>query len=191
MLTRFFLSVLLTGFAGLSALAQSYQTQFGDIKFDRSKGPTTWSGGVEVDQATGALSVNLPLGPGIGARGLKFQPVLKGNWSPKLDTKTSCVNSHTNEWTSFASVSNNGGFSLTPGYFNLVFDPSGDESVTNSDPSSVRIRSPRLTNYLAPDGFAGSLNPEEPEPGYLPTLAQAQTLIQAHGFGSGWSTGKR
>lgn len=186
---RVFLFALLAGLTGVSALAQSYQTQFGDIKFDRSKGPATWSGGVEVDQATGALSLNLPLGPGIGARGLKFQPVLKGNWSPKLDTRTWCLNSKTNEWGSGTSVSNNGGFSLTPGYFNLMFDPNGDESVTNSDPSPVRIRSPKLTHYVAPDGFSGSLNPDEPDPGYLPTVVQAQALIQAYGFGSGWAIG--
>jgi hypothetical protein len=77
-------------FLGLAApgLAQSYQTQFGEVKFDRSHGPATWHGGVEVDQATGTVTVSLPLGPGIGARGLKYQPVLKGNWAPQAEVQS-------------------------------------------------------------------------------------------------------
>lgn len=172
----------------LVARAQSYQTRFGDIKFDRGTSPSTWHGGMEVDQASGALSIKLPLGPGIGARGLKFQPILSGNWSPKIDNQLIPLGG--NEWREVSSISNNGGFSLTPGYFNLVFDPDGDESPTKSDDSSLRVRSPRLTNYLAPDGFTGSLNPVEEEPGFVPTLAQAKDLIRAFGFGSGWEIGK-
>ncbi|WP_306591895.1 RHS repeat-associated core domain-containing protein [Geothrix sp. 21YS21S-4] len=69
---------------GLSALAQSYQTSFSDVKFDRAKGPATFSGGVEVDAASGAASLNIPFGPGIGERGLKFRPMLSMRLSPQL-----------------------------------------------------------------------------------------------------------
>lgn len=187
MLGRISFPTILAFWMGVSALAQSYQTQFGDIKFDRAASPSSWHGGVEVDQASGALSIKLPLGPGIGARGLKFQPILSGNWSPKIDNQT--VPLGDNVWSEVSVISNNGGFSFTPGYYNLVFDPEGDVSVTSNDDSSSRVRSPHLTNYLAPDGFSGSLNPEEVEPGFVPTLAQAQALIQAFGFGSGWEIG--
>ncbi|WP_243382781.1 hypothetical protein [Geothrix alkalitolerans] len=68
----------------MPAVAQSYQTSFSDVKFDRAKGPATFHGGVEVDAASGAASLHLPLGPGIGARGLNFRPVLSMRMAPQL-----------------------------------------------------------------------------------------------------------
>ncbi len=64
--------------------AQSYQTSFSDVKFDRAKGPATFTAGIEVDAASGAASINLPFGPGIGERGLKFRPVLSMRMAPQL-----------------------------------------------------------------------------------------------------------
>ena len=68
----------------ISAFSQSYQSSFSDVKFDRAKGPATFSAGVEVDAASGAASVNLPFGPGIGERGLKFRPLLTMRMGPQL-----------------------------------------------------------------------------------------------------------
>ena len=65
MLRRLTLTTFLLLGAGLSVLAQSYQTSFSDVKFDRAKGPSTFHSGVEVDAASGAASMNLPFGPGI------------------------------------------------------------------------------------------------------------------------------
>ncbi|WP_243294485.1 glycoside hydrolase family protein [Geothrix mesophila] len=84
MFRRMLLSILLSGLASLPVLAQSYQTSFSDVKFDRAKGPATFHGGVQVDAATGAASLNIPLGPGIGARGLTFRPTLSMRMAPQL-----------------------------------------------------------------------------------------------------------
>jgi len=62
--------------------AQSYQTAFSEVKYDRAKGPATFHGGVEVEASTGAVNLRFPLGPGIGARGAEFRPVLTGRCAP-------------------------------------------------------------------------------------------------------------
>jgi len=89
MLGRLTLSTILAFCMGLSAHAQSYQTSFSEVKFDRAKGPTTLHAGVEVDAASGAASMNLPIGPGIGERGLKFRPMLSMRMAPQLGISTS------------------------------------------------------------------------------------------------------
>lgn len=63
---RILRSILFIGLASISALAQSYQTQFTEVKFDRSKGPGTLHGPVEVEGATGAVTINSLMGTGIG-----------------------------------------------------------------------------------------------------------------------------
>lgn len=70
--------------AGFSAQAQSFQSSFSSVKFDRARGPATFAGGVEVDAASGAASLNIPFGPGIGERGLKFRPALSMRMAPQL-----------------------------------------------------------------------------------------------------------
>ncbi len=72
--------------------AQSYQTSFSDVKFDRAKGPATFTAGIEVDAASGAASINLPFGPGIGERGLKFRPVLSMRMAPQLAVSSTTDN---------------------------------------------------------------------------------------------------
>lgn len=69
-------------FGGLLA-AQSYQTSFSEVKFDRVKGPGSIHGGVEVEAATGALSQTIPFGPGIGAKGAHFTPTFSTRLSPQ------------------------------------------------------------------------------------------------------------
>ena len=44
MFLRILRSILFVGLANLFAFAQSYQTQFTEVKFDRSKGPGTMHG---------------------------------------------------------------------------------------------------------------------------------------------------
>ena len=73
------LPALLAFISALPVLAQSYQTQFSAVEYDRTKGPASWHGVVDVEAATGAVNVNLPLGPGIGARGASFRPVIAGS----------------------------------------------------------------------------------------------------------------
>ena len=68
----------------ISLLGQSYQTSFSEVQFDRAKGPGTVHAGLEVDAASGALSFNIPFGPGIGARGAYFRPSLAARLGPQL-----------------------------------------------------------------------------------------------------------
>ncbi|WP_306590495.1 RHS repeat domain-containing protein [Geothrix sp. 21YS21S-4] len=55
---------------------QTYQTHFEQVKYDPSIGPRTIHGALEVEDATGAVNMRLPLGPGIGARGAQFAPAV-------------------------------------------------------------------------------------------------------------------
>ena len=64
--------------------AQSYQSSFSEVKFDRAKGPATFVSGVQVDAASGAASMEIPCGPGIGERGLRFRPNLSIRIAPQL-----------------------------------------------------------------------------------------------------------
>ena len=89
---RILLSALLVFLASPSVFAQSYQTSFSDVKFDRAKGPATFHSGVEVDAATGAASMTIPFGPGIGERGLKFRPVLSMRMAPQFGVSTADEN---------------------------------------------------------------------------------------------------
>ena len=68
------------------ANAQSYQSSFAGQSFDRSKGPSTMHGGIQIEASTGAVDVNIPLGPGIGSRGLTFRPLLRGHIAPTMDS---------------------------------------------------------------------------------------------------------
>ena len=76
---------LLSPFAlmvGLSLSAQSYQSSFSEVKFDRAKTPKAFHGGLEVDAPTGAVSIRVPLGPGIGARGAEYHPAINMRFAP-------------------------------------------------------------------------------------------------------------
>ncbi|MFZ1376671.1 MAG: RHS repeat-associated core domain-containing protein [Geothrix sp.] len=93
MLRRLLFSMALALSLGWNHLgAQSYQTSFSSAKFDRAKGPATFTAGVEVDAATGAASMNIPFGPGIGERGLKFRPSLSMRINPQMAISTSDEN---------------------------------------------------------------------------------------------------
>jgi RHS repeat-associated protein len=59
-------------------MGQSFQSSFSSPRYDRIKSPSLSKGLLEVDTATGAALVHLPLGPGIGARGADFRPLLQG-----------------------------------------------------------------------------------------------------------------
>jgi RHS repeat-associated protein len=74
--------------SGLAVLGQSYQSSFSEVRFDRAKGPATFAAGVEVDAASGAASLSIPFGPGIGARGLRFRPLLSMRMAPQMGIST-------------------------------------------------------------------------------------------------------
>jgi len=82
------LSIALLPFAGNG---QSFQTKFDQVKFDRSIGPGTLHGDLNVEASTGAAILNVPLGPGIGARGLHFVPSIQVRSSAQLWSKTAPI----------------------------------------------------------------------------------------------------
>lgn len=198
---RLFVLALSAALAWGPVLGQSYQTQFGAIKFDRSKGPGTVLKGVEVDGSSGSLAIHLPLGPGIGARGLRFQPVLSGRWSPQeevyplyigpssLDGIPTGEGDPTN-WSEFSRAAASGGFDLTPGFFQLVFDEDGSESFSENF-LQTKVPTQRLTHFQGPEGWSASLSLEVPLAGQVPTEDEALRLIRTFGFSdAGWVIGR-
>lgn len=73
----------------LPLTAQSYQSSFSEVKFDRAKGSASFHAGVQVDAASGAASMNMPFGPGIGQRGLGFRPTFSMRLAPQLGISNS------------------------------------------------------------------------------------------------------
>lgn len=60
----------------LPARAQAYKSAFTEPVFDAAHAPKSQFGDVQVDPATGHVSLRIPLGPGIGARGAVFRPTV-------------------------------------------------------------------------------------------------------------------
>lgn len=185
---------------------QSYKTSFSEVNFDRAKVPSTFHGATEVDSASGALSLTLPLGPGIGARGARFVPTLRGRWAPKArGVRNECVNCqdlNVPGYTAGVELQSNGGFAdfTQFGFLNLVSGIPGDYvnlgvwgGRSEPGPSLPDFNSLTHTNYEGPDGFTGSIaigdDPVDNES--RPSLTEIRTLLELYGFGSGWEIAKR
>ena len=180
------LILLCAGLAGFPLRAQSYQTSFSDVKFDRAKGPATFTGGVEVDAATGAASMTIPFGPGIGERGIKFRPVLSMRIAPQLRISSVDENLITNYW--FGDPSNPmvqvqtedtlyqssfGSASFSPGTLDLA--------------SMVTTLDRKKTTYSLPGGSGGRTGGV----GTGLTVDQAQALLTKFGFTANDAIGYR
>lgn len=118
--------------------AQTYQSSFAEVKYDRARTPVTLHGGAGVDLPSGAVAYSVPLGPGIGARGVRYLPTLNTRFGPQVPPP--------NPYSGSNQV-HPGGISctLTPGYFVL----SAGAPVHGSG-------LPVDDEYLLPDGTAGS-----------------------------------
>ena len=161
---------------------QSYQSSFSEVKFDRVKGPATFTAGVEVAAATGAVSMDIPFGPGIGTRGLKFQPRLNMRLAPQIGVSTHSYYSVSSDMTGgcdcLAGIPGNydtlfqrhyGSSTFSPGTFNLALMPYIED---DDAPQS---------SYSLPDGNGGY------DFGAVPagmTPAVAQTLLARFGLAS-------
>ncbi|MFN8011209.1 MAG: hypothetical protein U0P81_07375 [Holophagaceae bacterium] len=105
---------------GVPLAAQSYQTSFSEVKFDRAKTPATFHAGAEVDSATGAVSMNIPLGPGIGSNTVFFRPVLACRWAPQVTTQAFIYQDpYGNSTEQYYNTELPSKASLHPGVFNL------------------------------------------------------------------------
>ena len=131
---RSFLAVLLTVLGCIPGRAQVYQSSFSEVRFDRAKTPSVIHGNASVDVPTGALSIEVPMGPGVGARGVRFTPVLSSRFSPQTPPVQSSIPS--------SGTFTPGGSTcmLTPGYLVIGIAQGYME-------------------FLLPDGVSGQLVP--------------------------------
>lgn len=156
--------LVLLGSFGL--LAQNFDTSFSEAKYDRKKPPTTWHGGVEVESSTGAVSVNLPIGKGIGARGVRFQPTLSGRWAPQATNSYTTGFDGVNRWNTLGRIS--------------FGDPCGME-VTSPGYLKMAIKFAPVTgleqHFLLPSGQTGAITSLVPSSNVNPAQ-----IIQAFGY---------
>jgi YD repeat-containing protein len=154
---------------------QSYQTAFGEVKFDRAKTPATFHGDVRVDVPTGYVSVSLPMGPGIGARGVHYTPTLNVRSNPRASIRQYLVGGSTGRWvlpnwdtpdstygwTVDDEESTSG--SLFPGYFDLKVPVNGFFGPN------------RITSFDGP-GIGGVVG------GQVPTGVDTATVLARFGY---------
>jgi len=186
---RILLAILLCGLTNLSALAQSYQSSFSELKYDRANGPATVHGGVEVEASTGAVNLSIPLGPGIGARGINFRPVLAGHVAPTVDGRTSTtVHSGVTSYKYSATQNIQYFFSLTPGFLDLALS---DDAIGPTGPT-IDNAGVVVTNYTLPDGSTGTLNAKSwfPQDPALPSASNLNTILSEFGYASGVTVGQ-
>ncbi|MBK8726818.1 MAG: RHS repeat protein [Holophagaceae bacterium] len=160
---------------GGPVLAQSFQSSFANVAFDRAKAPSSFHGVVEVEAPTGAASITLPLGPGIGARGLHFTPTFSFRASPQLrisNTSTEAILSSSVDQPTILPQSidelyfeSAGLASLSPGYLDLAL--------------FLGIHR-RQSNWRLPNGGSGSVLGELPAA--VSSSAAAHTVISAFGY---------
>ena len=175
--------------------AQSFQSSFSEVKFDRSQAPQDWHRGFSVDAATGGLNFKFPLGPGIGDRGARYTPILRGNFAPQttevqgpsrwipppewaninnaVRPDGSLITTYGyNVVTSILATGTSGTFSLSPGHIQVALGESGADS-----PSTIEF----------PDG-ASSLILDRTE--HLAGLDDTEALAlvaKVPGYESGWT----
>ena len=169
----------------LPSAAQSYQTSFGEVRFDRGRSPSTWHGVTEVETASGALGIAIPLGPGIGARGLKWVPTLRGRWAPLVSGKSQYTVSNNNFlYSSYLQTTSNGGMGLDPGHLRFVLTNYQEDNTDAGGSLSAVDYQDGYTYFAAPDGYSGSfqavINPDLPNlTGYVNPLAMTGSPVHA------------
>ena len=117
------------------------------------------SGALEVEPGTGAVSLCLPLGPGIGRADLRYVPVLVGRFAPRVAWAWA-------DPTAAPDPSGQAGFELSPGDLELWCKPGADAM----DALAAR--------WTYPDGSGGCTR-EEPRTG-----ASVASIWAAFGYGS-------
>lgn len=168
--------MILLGSIGL--FAQNFESQFSEIRIDRKQGPSTYHGGLNVENSTGRASMTIPLGAGIGARGARFTPVMSPSWAPQAGV-TRIWSSGGNPsmvygW-STPSISSCGQMSSLawPGYLSLKHFGLDASSIHFPDGSSTRVNLAYYTPSILTDGFDDS---------------SISALLATFGInGSGWS----
>jgi|GEM_PF-4395003 len=153
---------------------QSYQTSFAEVKHSRDKAPATFHGGVDVEASTGAVNLHFPLGPGIGARGAVFNPVLTGRFAPAARVVpkgpiSTVINGATYLYMGLDyNYTSPDGFTLNPGELRIPLNAMG-------------VQPYRTWSYTLPDGSAGSLCSTEQT---LPSSADPLQIASIFGYSS-------
>ncbi len=196
--------------------AQNFQTDFAAIKVDRGRTPATFHGGVKVDEGSGSVSVDVPLGPGIGLRGLHFTPTLHGSWSPQwsagvkplgdapyLDPDTGALIFTPNiYYYNEINGSVPGGFGPIQGGLVLnLSDGTGFGNLTSwhnhiTDANDVYYSPPMVQDETQariqfPDGRGESLNPTSPGYQTVPSLNEINNMLHnIFHFDAAWTVSK-
>ncbi|WP_316412837.1 RHS repeat domain-containing protein [Mesoterricola silvestris] len=180
-----FITLALVGMPGVLR-AQSFQSSFSEVKFDRAKGPATLNAGVQVDVASGAASMEIPFGPGIGQRGLTFRPTLSLRIAPQVavssifETYVAQVSSRGTLYYNTTTVDTiyqrgYGTSSFSPGSFDLALGstdetqsayrlPGGGGTLVGTVPPSMTAAA--AGQLLAQFGVSGSLGTLAGDVGY-------------------------
>ncbi|HJW73920.1 MAG TPA: hypothetical protein VJ486_13935, partial [Geothrix sp.] len=179
-------AALLTPLAALHA--QDYKTAFSAVAVDRGKSPATWHGGVSVDPATGALSVEIPLGPGIGGHGLHFTPTLRSRWSPQWSGTFGATPVSTATWNYYNYTKSQlaGAFERMGGGLSWNMGEAADIPADDTMAQPPRVENLNVSSIHYPDGGATSLDSYPVPATSLPTPSQVQSLIGKFGYGSDW-----
>jgi RHS repeat-associated protein len=162
----------------LPALSQSYQSSFSAAKFDRAHAPATFNGGVEVDVASGAASISVPLGPGVGVPrgGLHYVPTMQMRTTPHFRGIVNTewivawidgdgVPHYTRQNTASLATTSSPGASLYPGHFNIAGPNAGG------------------TVAFLPDGSSATVTGRTPDPSLVnPTTVTP--LLRTFGYGT-------
>lgn len=201
MLWRYLFGIFMILGTGALAVAQSYQTDFAATKVDRGRSPATMHGGVNVDAAGGAVDVSIPLGPGIGLRGLHFTPTLRGRWSPQWSGGVQPVGVApyiSSDGTVFydrtarfyynqINGSKAGGFDGSM-FGGLVLTVDNGDFVNGNDDyyTPPRILDEVVARFALPDGRMESLHPATPDASNIPAPTEVRGLLTAFGYGASW-----
>jgi RHS repeat-associated protein len=197
---------------GTPGWSQSYQSRFEQVKFDREGAGGSKGGVVTVDGATGAASVDMPLGPGIGEGALRFTPAMRMRSNALSWTQTNFTDPNAYTGTPPYLCNVNGG----PGDWMVIFAAqaatqtvsfstggTGDLSPGSLDLTLPDTRNRPLSNVTYPDGGSSTLGrgsyPNQSFPngyvpsGVLPSGASDPTAALnafGHGPSSGWTVAK-
>jgi RHS repeat-associated protein len=165
-IARIFSALLLV--LGLPLASQSYETSFGEQKYDRAKTPATFHGGVEVDAPTGSVTYSIPIGSGIGMRGVTYRPTLSGRWAPQVDY--SKYNDPSTSQTNYSASLTTSWATLYPGRLDLRIDARATSKLqTNFEVGSV-------------SGAASGVVPTDANGATLPNILGTGGILGAFGY---------
>ena len=145
------------------AWSQTYQTSFAEVGVDRIRDAFKPDAVFQVDPPTGAVELNLPMGPGIGAGAIRFTPTLTGHLTENITFDVYGFRDDRNLLTTHPVF-----ISILPGYLDLKTGPEAD-----------RDFSTYVSQYEIWNGVSGSFDGPLTE---ADKAIEAQALVRAFGY---------